>query len=234
VRRAALAVAFLVAAPAFADFDFAVRQLRRGNLKQAHDEFLAAAKEGHVVAARALGQMLERGHRVEKGERLEAQPAEAARWYRKAAEGGDKISAELLAAMYMGGRGVPYDVDEALRLFEKAGRAPSQSTITALAAYPAGDRSELAAWGMALYVLMARELRYPRNEQRKGFEGRVVILFDAAAGTVEVVQSKTEADEAFRLAALESAATAMRLAPPPESALRHKFRTEAEVAFQLL
>jgi len=61
-----------------------------------------------------------------EGECLAKDGAEAARWFRLAADQGLAGSMTTLAMMYQQGNGVPQDLDEARRLYEAAGFDPKE------------------------------------------------------------------------------------------------------------
>ena len=205
--------------PAWADFDVGMRLLRRGDVVQAYDELKESAEAGHVLAARALGQMLERGVQIQGGARIDPRLPEAAQWYRKAAEGGDKISAELLAAMYATGRGVTHDPREALKWFAAGGRQPTPQILDAVAQHDPAERDLMLAWALALELGTARGLSYPRDARRAGDQGLVWLRFHASEGTVEILD-KTDAAESLRAATLAAAQSALAFtqAPPPARA----------------
>lgn len=72
------------------------------------------ALAGDVSAQAKLGQMYALGQGVPRN------LAEAAKWFRKAAEQGDAPSQLKLGVMYIGGFGVQADLQEALRWYKKA------------------------------------------------------------------------------------------------------------------
>jgi uncharacterized protein len=75
---------------------------------------LAEARIGDEHAQNQLGVMYYRGEGVRQDY------AEAARWYRKAAEQGNVVSQVNLADLYRDGKGVPQDYAEAARWYRKA------------------------------------------------------------------------------------------------------------------
>jgi len=73
--------------------------------------------------------------------------AEAAQWYRKAAEQGDSAGQEALGAMYEYGRGVPQDYAESFQWFHKAaeqGVADAQDNLAVLYLYGSGVEKNYA------------------------------------------------------------------------------------------
>jgi TPR repeat protein len=73
-------------------------------------------KKKHLYLVIALGSVYEDGRGLAKDE------AEAARWYRKAAERGNTYGMVALALMYDNGRGVAKDITEALKWYRKAAK----------------------------------------------------------------------------------------------------------------
>ena len=71
-------------------------------------------KDGDVYA------QVDLGHMYAEGDGVDQDFAEAAKWYRKAAEQGYKIAQYLIGGMYKEGKGVPQDYDEAVKWFRKA------------------------------------------------------------------------------------------------------------------
>ncbi len=70
---------------------------------------------GDVEAEVALGNLYESGQSV-----LPLDPAQAAEWYRRAADKGHAGAQMNLAMMYLDGQGVPRDVPQAVAWYEKA------------------------------------------------------------------------------------------------------------------
>jgi TPR repeat protein len=94
------------------------------------EKAIAAANDGDEEAQVELGNGYFRG---QPG--LPKDYAEAAQWYRKAAEQGNSAGQEHLATMYRYGRGVPQDFAEALKWFHKAadaGDAEGQNNLAFL------------------------------------------------------------------------------------------------------
>jgi TPR repeat protein len=75
----------------------------------------AAAEQGHALAQHGLGFMFLEGECVDQN------GAEAAKWFRRAADQGLAGSLTTLAMMYEEGKGVERDLDEAKRLYALAG-----------------------------------------------------------------------------------------------------------------
>ena len=86
------------------------------------------------------------------GEKVNADPAEAARWFRLAAEKNDALAQFALGLMYDEGKGVPSDMAEAVRWFRKAadqGLAEAQLNLGVCYAKGEGimpDQAEAAKW----------------------------------------------------------------------------------------
>ena len=110
-------LAFLaLAAPARADFAVGVAAYDRGDYRAAYDEWLPLARKGDLAAQRNLG------HLYRSGQGVEQDFAQAAEWYRRAAEHGLAGAQVNLGAMYLRGQGVSEDPVEAARWFEAAAR----------------------------------------------------------------------------------------------------------------
>ncbi|MGH7232319.1 MAG: tetratricopeptide repeat protein [Nitrospiraceae bacterium] len=85
------------------------------------------AEHGDAAAQHKLGSMYWFG-----AEGIQQNPAEAVRWYRLAADGGNTEAQVDLGILYTEGRGVPQNSSEALRLFRAAaekGNARAQVKI---------------------------------------------------------------------------------------------------------
>ncbi|TGS65846.1 hypothetical protein EN817_26355 [Mesorhizobium sp. M3A.F.Ca.ET.174.01.1.1] len=102
----------------------------------------------------ALAGNLDAAYRI--GERHVKSPrpdyAEAATWYRRAAEGGHQRAARALASLYFSGNGVAQDADEGarwLRVSANGGNQQAQVDLANLVLLGAGeptDRSSVAGW----------------------------------------------------------------------------------------
>ncbi|MCX7897717.1 MAG: sel1 repeat family protein [Rhodocyclaceae bacterium] len=101
-------------ADAFAD---AARRHRWGQTHEAIAIWTRLAEQGHVDAAYNLGLIYQYAGGVPY------QPQEAARWYRLAAEAGDKAAQFRLGAMYLRGEGVRKDEHLAHEWFTRHRRA---------------------------------------------------------------------------------------------------------------
>lgn len=90
------------------------------NAEKAAGYMRAAAEQGHPLAQHGLGFM------YMQGECLPKDSAQAVHWLRLAAEQGLAGSLTTLAMMYQHGDGVPQDLEEARRLYERAGFDPKE------------------------------------------------------------------------------------------------------------
>ena len=116
-RQALLAL--LVAAssgPALADFSAGYNAAARHEWDVAFAEFLPLAEQGDMRAMMYLATMYRRGLGAPRN------PAEAARWYSRAAELGNPTAQYNLAVHYRQGMGVDRDDARANELFEAAAR----------------------------------------------------------------------------------------------------------------
>jgi uncharacterized protein len=121
-----VAVLFGFAALAHAGFDDGKAAYDRGYYFTAHKEFQALAGLGDAEAQYYLGLMYDRGQCV-----LEDR-AEAAKWYRKAADQGLPQAEFNLGLMYAKGQAVAKDNTEALKWLRKSGEqgyAEAQSLL---------------------------------------------------------------------------------------------------------
>lgn len=88
---------------------------RAGNFEKALSEWLPLAREGNPAAAYDVAQLYRRGQGVKQDF------AQAARWYRVAAERSHPVAQYNLAVLYTIGRGVPVDMAEARHWYRSAG-----------------------------------------------------------------------------------------------------------------
>lgn len=131
MKRIAVFVAALMAlaAPAWASYDTGWYAYTAGDFALAHSEWRPLAEAGDARAQYQLGLM------YQKGEGVDADPAEAARLFGLAAGQGHSPSSFNLAQLYYTGNGVPRDHGEAARLAEQAaklGNAEAQFFLGAL------------------------------------------------------------------------------------------------------
>ena len=121
-----LALLFVFAAPAWADFAAGQAAYKRGDYKTAIREFTAEANRGNADAQSNLGIMYGKGLGVARNY------AEAAKWFRKAAAQGHAAAQNILGVMYNNGQGVTRNYAEALKWFHKAaeqGNAAAQLNL---------------------------------------------------------------------------------------------------------
>jgi tetratricopeptide (TPR) repeat protein len=224
-RAVAMAVA-LVQLPALADYRQGLEYLGRGRFDEAYAELKDAADAGDVNAMRYLGWLLERGMRYH-GTEFAPRPVESVKWYRKAAEAGDKHSADMLAVAYTCGHGVPQQTDEALAWFGKNHSFDPDAPW--LAKYPEADRRDILAWTLAMQTLLRREVDRAR---RIVAEGTVDVWIDAAKASVVLEKSDALAKEEGT--ALAAARAALQAAlPPPPGAVRSAFKYRVTIHFGL-
>ena len=100
----------------------------RGDFVAAHEALLPRALDDDARAQLTLGMMYRAGQGVTKDF------AEAARWYRRAAEQGNPLAQTYLAISYALGRGVPLDRAMALRWYRRAALQDHQDAQVRLAA----------------------------------------------------------------------------------------------------
>ncbi len=109
MKRIALAVALLVslAVPAWAGLYEGWAAYQRGEFDTAFWELMPLAGRGYAEAQFNIGLMYDKGHG------LAQDYAEAAKWYRRAAEQGHAFAQSSLGIMYENGQGVPQNYVEA-------------------------------------------------------------------------------------------------------------------------
>lgn len=153
----------LLAGPGFGDaraesaselFEQGLAAYNRGDLPGALPLFRQAADAGSADAQAWLGYLLD----------LAEENAEAVRWYRAAAEQGNKEGLAGLADMYAKGEGVDRDLVEARKLYEQAANAGHDRAARVLAhAYANGglgvepDAGEAAHWKSRAAQLSGQE-----------------------------------------------------------------------------
>ena len=170
----------ILSMPSWGAVEDANFHLRRGEPDLAYAEFRKAAESGDVAAARSLGLLLHRGMEVRGGGKVSANPAEAAKWFRVGAEGGDKVSAELLGVALCGGRGGEAKPAEALDWFRKAGLDMAKAQA-GLDRYPVEDRAGLVCWQVAFEVARKSEERF-FDRKRRLPKVNLTVIVDAAKG----------------------------------------------------
>jgi len=110
---AVLAAVILVAGPARADFAAAEQLIKQRRFDEAFTELLPVAVAGNATAQLWLANMYRRGYGVKRNY------AEAARWYRAAAEQGEPSAMYNYAVHLRDGVGVTADAAEASRWFQR-------------------------------------------------------------------------------------------------------------------
>jgi len=115
--------------------------LRRGmgvapDDQEAERRYTAAAKQGHPSAQLALGSMKAQTATTDQ------EWAEIANWYRMASEAGHPTAMLSLAQLLESGRGVPADVESALRLYQRAVGAGLSEAAAEVERVEAGMRKQ--------------------------------------------------------------------------------------------
>lgn len=103
----ATALALFLATPAAADYADGVSAYRNGDYKTALANFLPEAKAGDSRAQLGIALIYHKGHGVS------ANPKEAMKWYRKAADQGNPTAQNNLGVIYRYGEGVEKNPREA-------------------------------------------------------------------------------------------------------------------------
>jgi TPR repeat protein len=159
------------------------------------------ANAGNQSAQRNLGVMYDQGLGVNHD------PAQAALWFRKAAETGNRDATFQLATMYENGRGVPQDQKQAIDWYRKAALlGDGDSQVKLGRAYEDGkgvnkDQGEAAAWYQRaadqgnLFALNRLGAMYADGKGVHKDEGKAVTLFQAAV-------AKGDAQGQFNLASM--------------------------------
>lgn len=106
-------------------------------------------------------------------------PAKAAHFYRRAADGGNADAANALAVLYGTGRGVERDYAEAYRWYASASKATGT-------AQPPVEGGAIVAAGYAMTVVRIAHsrLRYPRQMEQDGVTATFDTVFVPATGAV--------------------------------------------------
>jgi TPR repeat protein len=148
------------------------------------------AGQGGTAAQRTLGTMYERGLATE------ASPAEAARWYAKAAEAGDRIAQYRLGVLLRNGKGVKRDEKAAVKWFQRSADQGEADAMLALAqAYDRGQGVKRSRTTAAGWYLKAAEQGKAEAQFRLGeFHEK---------GEAGLVKSEVEATKWFKLAAAQ-------------------------------
>jgi hypothetical protein len=220
----------LASPPAAATLEDGLGLLRRGDVAEAYEVLRKAAVAGDARAARALGAMLERDIQLSRGRVSEAKPDQAAGWYLRAFEGGDKPSADALGLMFYQGRGVERNFDESLRWYRH--NQPVDTLLRSVKRVAEADRAEAASWWFSVKTVMSREMVFPRSAAVRNSWGTVEVHIDAAKRTVTL--AKSDAVAAIEDEATKAAESALRQLPPPKAAVDAQLVVIIPVDFQLV
>ena len=180
IRIACLAAVLAGAGLAHAqDFQDGVAAARRGDFELAMQQWRPLAESGDAASQYNLGMLYARGDGVDED------LAEAARWFQKAAEQGQVDAQARLGGMYARGLGVELDYEQAVRWLTRAGEqhhAISQYELGVLYANGSGvaqDREAAYFW----FTLAARQgLPSAMRGQIRIRQG----MSDAQVGTIEL------------------------------------------------
>jgi len=169
-RVALLAGLFLMIAlaPAWADYDDAIKDYNNGDYAGALRELRPLAQQGNLDAQAKLGEMYLQGKGVTQDYTT------AMRWLKQAATQGDVAAAESdLGLIYYNGAGVKRDYAEAARWFQKAaeqGYADAQIGLGTLYSYGLGvpkDPVKAYMWFQLASKGGSKEGTRSLNEMRK-------------------------------------------------------------------
>lgn len=109
-----LALTFLIAMPAHADFESGMASFSAGDLEDSFAIFLPLAEAGDAGAQNQVGVMFGAGLGVPRDDMA------AAAWFEKAAAQGNERARGNLARLHLLGLGVPRDPAKAASLFKRA------------------------------------------------------------------------------------------------------------------
>ena len=107
-------ILFLFSALVQADYESANAALKAGDYEIAFNEFQSLSEAGNAEAQNKLAMMYQRGIGIPQD------PAEALKWYRRAADDGYTFAQYNLGAMYQKGVCIQQDSPEALKWYRKA------------------------------------------------------------------------------------------------------------------
>lgn len=149
-RLFALAILFCLAlAPARADFNDGVYAYSTGKYDEAYNTMRSLAEtSAHALAQYYVGMMHYRGEGVEQSY------AEAAKWFRKAAEQRVKQAQYRLGELYLNGKGLPKDYEYAYAWYRVGAEHKHGRSISALEK----AKSNLSAEELEEAEKLAREL----------------------------------------------------------------------------
>ena len=171
-----------------------------GQLKRAYNIWLEPAKGGNAQAQYYLGEILERG--------VNGRPdyAEAANWYRRAADQGDHRAAIALGRFYDQGLGVPADKQEAARWVQRATGIP-EDVLKSYADRIVSDRVAQLEQELSLRQQEVESLRHKGATDQAAADRAAKLERDLAARQREVEELRrkgtVDADAAARIARLE-------------------------------
>jgi TPR repeat protein len=161
------------------------------NMKKAIDYFHKGASAGNADCQCSLGLMYQAGERIPGG--VKADPAEARRWYRLAADQGHEEAIMHLGQLLLWGQGGPEDPEGGARLFRQGSEAGNPEAQWSLGqCYLSGKGVPMdSVQAYALFAAAADGVDNP--EQKKGMAERKDTLGKAL--------SKKQLAEGERLAA---------------------------------
>ena len=232
--RQLLIATLAVAAAGCAEFhsNEAILSLSAGDSARGMGELRRAAEEGRPEAQRLLASILEDGIVLKNGEAVAADPAEAVKWYRKAAEAGDREAMARLGVLHVRGRGVAKDSSKALAMFRRAG-LDVDGALRNVAGQGASQGVEAsAAWMIAFkQQMMWMVRRYPRDAFRQGDSGEVELTVDATRAEARVADSPVS--KLLRSAVADSGKRALELLPPPPEAAKSGLKLSFAVDYRI-
>jgi TPR repeat protein len=126
-------------------FDSAVKEYNRGNFTAAIGPLLAIAERGDAKAQNLLGVM------YEKGEGVPVNLAQAAQWYRRAADQQYATAQNNLGWMYATGRGVTRSDVEAVQWYQRAAQQGESAGQANLGVMYEGGRGVSRSYAQARY-----------------------------------------------------------------------------------
>jgi TPR repeat protein len=191
--------------PADAAVKQAVGFLQKGEFGKALEIFRPLAESGKAVALAEsnLGRMYANGQGVAKDD------AQAAVWYRKAADQGDAYAERNLGGMYANGRGIPQDDTQAAVWYRKA-----------------ADQGDAAAqYNLGLMYANGQGVQQNNAQTVRWFARAAQQINDIVAGPLEVVVD--------RLPTLRMRSTAPVRAQPDANGTIVKTAAAGEVAYRI-
>jgi len=174
-----------------ANFDAGIAAYEANNLPLAHNEFLAAAKEGHADSQFNVALMYEKGIGVGKDEK------EAVIWYGKSAAQGNAAAQYNLGVLYENGRGTHIDYAKANEWYRKAsvqGDALAIGNLGMLYVRGQGVKENKVA-GVALLLVSATQDSSPENHAKqnisatRGLTTEMIVEAQALSGELNSAQN---------------------------------------------